>query len=226
MEALQGYSYSNEELIRLFKVTKENYYISMLYQNNYKLIWKLCNKYRNINWLFSIDDLLSEAFLGLEKAVSLYVEEISSFSSFLYIVLNQWLYAKVNGLTSKEKGNKAINNCISVYEALSDDDDAPLIIDQIQDEVAQEEIDKLPEIMFFSYLHDLESEAIDKLTDKEKTVTKAINGFESAVYTVNEVADMFGVSYSRIQELKANSYRKLKHNKQLKNVWATEFKYR
>lgn len=226
MEALQGYSYSNEELIRLFKVTKENYYISMLYQNNYKLIWKLCNKYRNINWLFSIDDLLSEAFLGLEKAVSLYVEEISSFSSFLYIVLNQWLYAKVNGLTSKEKGNKAINNCISVYEALSDDDDAPLIIDQIQDEVAQEEIDKLPEIMFFSYLHDLESEAIDKLTDKEKTVTKAINGFESAVYTVNEVADMFGVSYSRIQELKANSYRKLKHNKQLKNVWATEFLYR
>ena len=121
---------------------------------------------------------------------------------------------------------RAINNCISVYTALSDDDDAPLIIDQIQDEVAQEEIDKLPEILFFSYLHNLESEAIDKLTDKEKTVTKAINGFESAVYSINELAEMFGVSYSRIQELKDNSYRKLRRNKKIKNVWETEFLYR
>ena len=104
--------------------------------------------------------------------------------------------------------------------------DAPLLIDQLEDSVAQEEIDKLPEILFISYLHDLESEAIDKLTDKEKTVTKAINGFESAVYTVNEVADMLGVSYSRVQELKSNSYRKLRHNKKIKNIWATEYLYR
>ena len=226
MEAIKEYEYSNEELIRLFKITKDNYYISMIYEQNCKLIYKLCNKYRNINWLFSFEDLLSEAFLGLEKAVSLYVEESSSFSSFLYIVLNQWLYAKVNGGTSREKSNKALNTCISIYEALSDEEDPVLLIDQLEDSVAQEEIDKLPEIMFFSYLHDLESEAIDKLSDKEKTVTKAINGFESAVYSINELAEMFGVSYSRIQELKANSYRKLRQNKKIKNVWATEFKYR
>ena len=226
MEALQGHSYSNEELIRLFKVTKDNYYISVLYEQNCKLIYKLCNKYRNINWLFSIDDLLSESFLGLEKAVSLYVEESSSFSSFLYVVLNQWLYTKVNGGTSREKGNKALNTCISIYETLSDDEDPVMLIDQLEDSVAQEEIDKLPEILFISDLHDLESEAIDKLTDKEKTVTKAINGFESATYTVNEVADMLGVSYSRVQELKSNSYRKLRHNKKIKAVWATEYLYR
>lgn len=226
MEAIKEYEYSNEKLVRLYKATKDNYYISLLYENNYKIIWKMCNKYKNVNWMYSIDDLLSEAYIGLEKAVEYFVDGSCSFFSFLCVVLNQYLYGVVNGLTSKEKGNKAINNCISVYTALSDDDDAPLIIDQIQDEVAQEEIDKLPEILFFSYLHDLESEAIDKLTDKEKTVTKAINGFESAVYSINEVADMFGVSYSRVQELKSNSYRKLRHNKKIKNIWETEFKYR
>lgn len=226
MEAIREFKQSNEELCRLYKSSKDNYYISLLYEANYKIIWKICNKYKNINWMYSVDDLLSEAYIGLEKAVQYYIDGSCSFFSFLCVVLNQYLYSVVNGGTSREKGNKAINNCISVYTALSDDDDAPLIIDQIQDEVAREEIDKLPEILFISDLHDLEAEAIDKLTDKEKTVTKAINGFESAVYTVNEVADMLGVSYSRVQELKSNSYRKLRHNKKIKAVWATEYLYR
>ena len=186
----------------------------------------MCNKYKNINWMYSIDDLLSEAYIAVEKAVRYYIDGSCSFFSFLCVVLNQYLYGTVNGFSSKDKGNKKINQCVSVYEALTDDEDPVLLIDQLEDEVAQEEIDKLPEILFISDLHDLESEAIDKLTDKEKTVTKAINGFESATYTVNEVADMLGVSYSRVQELKSNSYRKLRHNKKIKNVWATEFLYR
>ena len=226
MEAVNKQEYSNEELCRLYKVTKDSYYISLLYENNYKIIWKMCNKYKNVNWIYSIDDLLSEAYIGLEKAVEYFVDGSCSFFSFLCVVLNQYLYGVVNGFTSKDKGNKMINNCVSVYEALTDDEDAPLLIEQLEDEIAREEIDKLPEILFISDLHDLEAEAMEKLTDREKTVTKAINGFESATYTVNEVADMLGVSYSRVQELKSNSYRKLRHNKKIKNVWATEFLYR
>lgn len=226
MEAIEKYEYSNEELARLYKVTKDSYYISLLYEANYRIIWKMCNKYKDINWIYTIDDLLSEAYIGLEKAVEYYIDGSCSFFSFLCVILNQYLYSVVNGFTSKDKGNKLINSCVSIYEALTDDEDPVLLIDQIQGEVAQEEIDKLPEIMFFSYLHDLESEAINGLSDKEKTVTKALNGFESATYTVNEVANMLGVSYSRVQELKSNSYRKLRHNKKIKNVWETEFKYR
>ena len=226
MEAVNKYKYSNEELCRLYKSSKDSYYISMLYQNNYKIIWKMCNKYKNVNWMYSIDDLLSEAYIGLEKAIEYFVDGSCSFFSFLRVVLNQYLYGTVNGFSSKDRGNKLLNQCVSVYEALTDDEDPVLLIDQIQDEVAQEEIDKLPEILFISYLHDIEAEAINTLTDKEKTVTKAINGFESSTYTVNEVADMLGVSYSRVQELKSNSYRKLRHNKKIKNVWATEYLYR
>lgn len=226
MEAIKEYKYSNEELVRLYKVTKDNYYISLLYEANYKIIWKMCNKYKNVNWMYSIDDLLSEAYLGLEKAVEYFVDGSCSFFSFLCVILNQYLYSVVNGFSSKDKGNKMINNCVSVYEALTDDDDAPLLIEQLEDEIAREEIDKLPEILFISDLHDIEAEAINKLTDKEKTVTKALTGFESAIYTVNEVADMLGVSYGRVQELKSNSYRKLRHNHKIKNVWETEFKYR
>ena len=226
MEAIEKYEYSNEELVRLYKATKDSYYISLLYENNYKIILKMCNKYKDINWMYNIDDLIQESYIAIEKAVQYYVDGSCSFFSFLCVVLNQYLYGVVNGFTSKDKGNKIINNCVSVYEALTDDEDAPLLIEQLEDEIAREEIDKLPEILFISDLHDLESEAIDKLTDKEKTVTKAINGFESATYTVNEVADMLGVSYSRVQELKSNSYRKLRHNKKIKNVWATEYLYR
>lgn len=226
MEALQNYVYSNEELVRLYKATKDNYYISLLYKANYRIIWKICNKYKDINWMYNIDDLIQESYIAIEKAVQYYVDGSCSFFSFLCVVLNQYLYGVVNGFTSKDKGNKIINNCVSVYEALTDDEDAPLLIDQLEDSVAQEEIDKLPEILFISDLHDLESEAINKLTNKEKTVTKAINGFESTVYSINELAEMFGVSYSRVQELKSNSYRKLRHNKKIKNIWATEFLYR
>lgn len=226
MEAIKEYKYSNEELARLYKVTKDNYYINLLYQANYRIIWKICNKYKNVNWMYSLDDLLSEGFIALEKTVQYFVDGSCSFFSFLCVVLNQYLYGVVNGFTSKDKGNRLLNQCVSIYEVLTDDEDPVLLIDQLEDSVAQEEIDKLPEIMFFSYLHDLESEAIDKLSDKEKTVTKALNGFESATYTVNEVADMLGVTYSRVRELKSNSYRKLRYNKKIKNVWEIEFKYR
>ena len=186
----------------------------------------MCSKYKNINWMYSLDDLLSESFIGLEKAVQYYVDGSCSFFSFLCVVLNQHLYSVVNGFTSKDKGNKLINQCVSIYETLSDDEEPVMLIDQLEDSVAQEEIDKLPEILFISDLHDLEAEVIDKLTNKEKTVTKAINGFESIAYTINELAEMLGVSYSRIQELKNNSYLKLRHNKKLRNIWETEFLYR
>lgn len=225
MEAIREFKQSNEELCRLYKSSKDSYYISMLYQNNYKIIWKLCNKYRNINWLFSIDDLLSEAFLGLEKAVSLYVEESSSFSSFLYIVLNQWLYAKVNGGTSREKGNKALNTCISIYEALSDEDDL-LLLDQIEDSISSEEMFNLPEVLFMADLHAIEEKALNKLTNKQKTVVEGINGFNSAVYSVNELSELLNVSYPRITELRNNSYLKLRQDPNLRKIWATEFLYR
>lgn len=226
MEALQNYVYSNEELCKLYKSSKEEYYISMLYQNNYKIIWKLCNKYKNVNWMYSIDDLLSEAFLGLEKAVEYFVDGSCSFFSFLCVVLNQYLYGVVNGFSSKDRGNKLLNQCVSVYEALTDDEDPVLLIDQLEDSVAQEEIDKLPEVLFMADLHAIEEKALNKLTNKQKTVVEGINGFNSAVYSVNELSELLNVSYPRITELRNNSYLKLKQDPNLRKIWETEFKYR
>ena len=79
MEAIREFKQSNEELVKLYKVTKDNYYISLLYEANYKFIYKISKKYSNINWMYSLDDLLSESFIGLEKAVQHYVDGSSSF---------------------------------------------------------------------------------------------------------------------------------------------------
>ena len=225
MEAVIEYNFSNEELVRLYKATKDNYYVSILFEANYKIIYKLSKKYSKINWMFSIDDLFQESYIALEKSIQFYVEGASSFYSFFSVVLNQHLHSVVNGITSKDKANKKLNECVSIYQALSDEDDL-LLLDQIEDSISSEEMFNLPEVLFMADLHAIEEKALNKLTNKQKAVVEGINGFNSAVYSVNELSELLNVSYPRITELRNNSYLKLRQDPNLRKIWETEFLYR
>ena len=195
-----------------------------IWDQYYNLIYKMCHKYQYINWMFDIDDLLSESYICLKQCYESYDPGRGSFSTFLFTSLNNHLYRVVNGKSSKDKGNKLLNDCISIYQTLTDTDDDCMLIDTIEDEVAQEMIDNLPEIMFISDLHDKLDNALNNLTDKQKTVIECINGYNSETFSEAEMAAYMNVTPGRINEIKNNAYRKLRHNKELREIFFEEFR--
>ena len=228
MVALENFDkiLTDTELINLYKSTKDSYFLLELYNKNIRLLNKLAWKYSNINYLYTYEDLQNETYLALTEAAEKYDPEMCKFSSFLFVVVNQRLYAVVNGKSSKEKGNNDLyKKQISIYTVLDNQngDTEVGLIDTIEDEVAQEMIDNLPEIMFISDLHDKLDNALNSLTDKQKTVIECINGFNSETFSEAELASDMHVTPSRINEIKNNAYRKLRHNKELREIFFEEF---
>ena len=218
---------TDTELINLYKVTKDSYFLLELYNMHIRLLNKLAWKYSNINYLYTYEDLQNETYLALVEAVERYTPEMCQFSTFLFVIVNQRLYALVNGKSNREKGNNDLyKKQISIYTVLDNQNgDAEVaLIDTIEDEVAQEMIDNLPEIMFISDLRRVEEEAISKLTPKQKLVVEALNEFNSALYSASELANHLSVSTKRIYEIKNDAYRKLRHNKELRKIFFEEFR--
>ena len=229
MVALENFDkiLNDTELINLYKLTKDSYYLLELYNKNIRLLNKLAWKYSNINYLYTYEDLQSETYLALTEAAEKYDPQMCQFSTFLFVVVNQKLHALVNGKSSKQQGNNDLyKKQISIYTVLDNQNgDAEVgLIDTIEDEVAQEMIDNLPEIMFISDLRAAEEEAISKLTSKQKLVVEAVNGFNSEIYKEVELAAYMHVTPSRINEIKSSAYIKLRRNKQLKDIWYEEFR--
>ena len=214
---------TDTELINLYKVTKDQYYLLELYNKHIRLLNKLAWKYSNINYLYTYEDLQNETYLALAEAAEKYDPKMCQFSTFLFVVTNQRLYAIVNGKSSKEQNNKILNDCISIYTIIGDGEDDTILLDTIEDEVAQEMIDNLPEIMFIADLRAAEEEAISKLTPKQKLVVEAVNGFNSEIYKEVELASYMGISPGRISEIINNAYRKLRHDDQLRKIFFEEF---
>ena len=218
---------SDNELINLYKSTKDNYYIEEIYNRYERLLNKLAFKYSGINSLYSYEDLKSESYIALVKATEKYDSEMCSFSTFLFVVVNQRLHAIVNGKSSKEKGNNDLyKKQISIYTVLDNQngDTEVGLLDTIEDKVAQEMIDNLPEIMFISDLHDKLDNALNNLTDKQKTVIECINGYNSEIYKEVELAALLEVTPSNIWDIKNNAYRKLRGNKELREIFFEEFR--
>ena len=213
---------TDTELINLYKVTKDQYYLLELYNKHIRLLNKLAWKYSNINYLYTYEDLQNETYLNLTEAVEKYDSEMCQFSTFLFVIVNQRLYALVNGKSSKEKGNNELNKCISIYQTLTDTDECT-IEDMIEDIAAENDFD-LPERLFILDLHDKLDNALNNLTDKQKLVVEAINGFNSEIYKEVELASYMHVTSARINEIKNNSYRKLRGNKELRKIFFEEFR--
>lgn len=217
--------YSDEDLINFYKTARDKYYIQELYHRNKSLLSKLAWKYSHVNSLYDYNDLQSEGYIALVKAVETYCpDKETTFKTYLFKIANNHLYQVVNGSASKDKSNKILNDCVSIYKIIGDKDDECMLIDTLEDEVAQEMIDNLPEIMFIADLRRVEEEEISKLSPKQKLVVEAVNGFNSALYSQAELSRELGISTTAVNNHLQEAYRRLRDNNKLRSIWYEEFK--
>ena len=228
MECMKEIEFSNEYLINLYKSTRNTDYLEMLYRKNFNLFYKLSYKYSSVSWEFTQEDLLQELYFSLIKAVENYKPNSVPFFSFLYMVCNQYLWRVCNAAGNRELAEKKKMVYVSIYKKLCEDKDGNVVqlLDTLIDETQTELINNLPEIMFIADLNKILNEAINTLPERTRTIIKSLNGFGSAYFTSVELAEIFGISKSRVQEIKSDAYRKLRQDKNLQKVYRSEFKHR
>ena len=233
MLALKEFSnkYTNEQLVTLIKTNTSNsaYYYELLFHNNYNLFRKLSYKYSNVNWQYTVEDLLQECYFSLTKAIEYYNKTVSPFYTYLWRITNQYLFNIVNNANNKKEAEKKKIAYISLYEVLHEDKEGDVqeLIETIADEEAQRIIDEIPEVAFLSDLLKAEKNAIDTLlSNREAECIKLYYGIDSSEFNTVEIAEMLGVNRARVNECLHNAYRKLRRDKELKKFWDTEFAWK
>ena len=218
MEAINYLNLTDEELINCYKRTHSQLYVEKLYYKYKPLLYKLGKKYAQINYLFTFQDLMQEGYLALIKAANEYDPGKSQFISFLFKIVNQHLYGKVNGRTSREQYNyKILKTIISLDKPMGNDEDTTLK-ETIKDMAAEENFN-LPEKLFIAELNNVLRKSLNGLSIRQQEIVKCINGYERAALNQVELAEIYSISKGRVQQILNTSYKKLRLNDDLERLW-------
>lgn len=220
--------YSNESLVALYRTTKDNKYIEMLYNQNIGLFRKLAKKYCQINWMYEENDILNELYCGLLKSIEYYKPDAGQFFPFLYQVCDQYIWKKLNQAGTIELAKRKKEYYISIYKVLCSDNEGGevTLLDTLIDEVESECMNNVAEAMFWSDVHTMLDNALASLPKRSEAIVRALNGYGATTLSATELSEIYGVNRSRIHEIKSTACRSLRQNKQLKKIFDVEFKGR
>lgn len=193
--------------------------IETLYFKYERLINKMCNKYQDINKLYSKEDLLNECYIILERATRSYNSDLDnrcSFITYLFNGLNSGLWSIVNGKTSKDQGNNKIkfisgDNYINEEKKIT-------IFDSISINTKD-----IPEYLFIGDLQKLLDSSLNKLTLKERLCIQGVNGYKMPTVTQIELSEDLDIRKSYVGQVIKNGYRKLRKDQDLINIWNEEY---
>ena len=126
--------------------------------DNYKpMIYKLSNKYGQINKLHTAEDLMQEGYFPFLYAKEHYNSDKNmSFSSYLHLATNHHFWKVVNGK------NRDVNDTISFSVPLEEDTTVEDMLGEYDDieGIFQRELRELMEIKIYSYLSLKEQDAL------------------------------------------------------------------
>ncbi|MBC8588489.1 RNA polymerase sporulation sigma factor SigE [Paratissierella segnis] len=191
---------AEEELFYLENLKKDDSIKSILIERNLRLVVYIARKFENTK--VSIEDLISIGTIGLIKAVN-------TFDPDKKIKLATYASKCIeNEILMYLRKTSKIKNEISFDEPLNTDWDG--------NELLLSDILGTDGDVIFKYLEDevdkkLLSQAIDKLSNREKTIVELRFGLSSGLErTQKEVADLLGISQSYISRLEKRIIKRLR----------------
>lgn len=207
---------SNEELA--LKGINDADAMEQLYQNNKRMIYKVCNKFESEYIL--IDDLMQEAYFALIIAVQGYNKNTEhKFITYLVKAL-EWHFIRYT------KRNKCNTELPTLDAPISNDGDSETTkADMLPDETAAEEFEQLIDNVALNEVFEETKIILDKYT-KNHDIKTPLYDYIADYYinnmTYNEMADKYNVSRSSIEQGLRKAYRALqntKYNKKLKLIF-------
>ena len=175
------------------------------------LLYKVAKKFVGINNLYDIDDLVQIGAIGLAKGLETYNDESD-------ISLTNWLANNISWTIYREiNKKKSIQNTISIYTPISDEEEGNILEDILQDdnvdveafiedrimtETYKAEIianldQKKADIMILKYFHNMSNSYIEKLTN----TTGISNHIRESRMTLIRKSKLFRSEYNRIHHI-------------------------
>lgn len=204
---------SNEELVQLYQ-NGDKKALEKLIQANTGIVNKIANKYNGINRELEFDDLFQSGVLGFIKAVEKYNcnhEKKAKFITYAIFLIDRYIYGCVNGWSSKDVGNNEFyKNCTSLNTPIGEDE-AGEIIDFI--EGVDYSFENIEEKIFLSDLRDeLEKVMQEYNTLEQREILKYRYGWNTAPMTLNDIADIFNSTVSKVRNIENVALRKLRNS--------------
>lgn len=226
------YDVDNEQLVMAIKQGATEY-TAELWENTYKLIYKLITGYYNKfaercqSCGVTLDDMKQEsyiAFVGMIEAFD--PEKGLKFSSYANFQIKNVVFGMLGFRTDKKR---PLNDASSLNEPVPgyDVEDDKTIIDTIADGTATEAIESVEDDIFLSEF----KSAIDKVMSEHLTELQrdVIYGRFYDNKTFNELADENGVNRDRIRRtegLALNEIRKSQEMKRFRDEYITDHSFR
>ena len=173
-----------------------------VYKKYEPLLYKICAKYQYVNKLYSLEDLISEAWIPFQYAYTHYDPTKTKFSTYLYLCTNHHLIKTVNGI------NNDINDTASLFAEVDED---ICIGDLIEDESFN-----LDEILFNRELKCLLSKKLKTLKEREQHILELYYFKE---LTFNQIAMVYDRCNTVIQSNHNNAMRKLRRDQELQHFY-------
>ena len=204
---------SNEELVQLYQ-NGDKKALDKLIQANTGIIHKIANKYNGINRELEFDDLFQSGVLGLIKAVEKYNcnhEKKAKFITYAIFLIDRYIYCCVNGRGSKEiENNKFYNSCTSLNTPIGEDETGE-VIDFI--EGVDYGFENIEEKIFLQNLRKNLEEVMQSCnTLEQREVLKSKYGWNTKTMTLNDIADIFNSTVSKVRNTEILALRKLRNS--------------
>ena len=163
------------------------------------LLYKVAKKFVGINNLYDIDDLVQIGAIGLAKGLETYNDESD-------ISLTNWLANNISWTIYREiNKKKSIQNTISIYTPIGDEEEVNILEDILQDDNVDVEAFIEDRLMGQTY-----TDEIIRCIDPKKADVIILKFFESMPNNyIEKVLDITGVS-SYVRESRMTLIRKSK----------------
>lgn len=215
----------NEELVKLYQ-NGDRQALEKLIEQNIGIIKKIAGKYSKVcSRGIEFDDLFQNGVIGLIKAAKVYkfnLENKANFITYAVHYINRWVCICVNGRSKRDIANiKFYNSCKSLNKPMSKDGESEEELgnfleykDYGFENVIENEFHKLIRI-------ELEQIMEECLTLREREVVKFLYGWNCNIMNSEEVAEVLFITKSRVNQIRVNALRKLKHT----SWWMTKGKF-
>ncbi|WP_252234757.1 sigma-70 family RNA polymerase sigma factor [Clostridium sp. ZS1] len=207
----------NEELVLLYQ-QGDKQVLNSIIENNRRIVFKIANKfYVNNTNSIDIEDLEQEGYIGLIIAAEKYNSDMDHHALFITYAI-YWVYQKINTFIKKRN----TNNEISLNTPLKENE-------EIERQDLLESIDNgyenTDEKLYLKQLRkDLEDIMNENITLREKEVLKFHYGWDCKKCTFNYIANILGVSDSRVQQIERAALRKIRQTKWAKLEYKKHYK--
>lgn len=162
-----------------------------------------------------VDDLVQSGFIAFLYAVERYDPAGGAkFSTYLCLCLKN-AFGECLGIRTEKQKNDPINWAVSLSNPLADDKDSGKLFDIVPDPDADIPMEMVEEKLWHKQMHEAVEAALLALPDNQRQVLQMLYWQEK---TLQEAAEVYGVSYERIRQIEAKALRVLRQPKNACNL--------